>query len=511
MPVAPSERMRRAAAQQLTDVLNTEERYLERDVKMLLSSVDVRWSDREQASSETLQREVCEFELALRSVGVHTVPRLRESFVQALQRRASQEITLKLDTAQYQRAEADLRKIILTLTTWMPGAPPIAVFSDEQVQPSATVADAAESLCFVCVLRDMLIKEHLARTQTFLHLLAPRLSAKRLAMVESCLRHVEEGSTFEPALRPGFTGTDRIGVVPLWPNPTEHRQRWGVVAGRSWVVASPLDMPARDDIECVTRQMGLQWERTALPKHGAALTSVLVEVAIATAARRAQVLGRTAEEVFSLDNRLKIREALDRLAGDLAELNAGLDELETATTDSRTDLERHLSRDEHVDTALYRVLGTSLDKALTKLDRQQQRLHSSFLAAREHAASRHVADTISELRRHQESIAINQRTTDDLNKTVGRLTIMLLGPTVVFGALSVTDHWLLPKNYAISVLLLVAYVFMGLGLSLLIRARIDYFTRLFAPSTRTPIIDQEIGSPLGAAAAEANQRESLHQ
>lgn len=501
---ARDEVMRQAAAQQRAAILNTEERCLERDVKMLLSSVDIRWSDREPISSDALLAEVREFELALRNVGVHSVPRLRESFVQAVQSRVHQEVTLKLDTGQYRQAEPELRRIALTLTTWTPGTPPVYAFADGQRHPETAVADAAENLCFVGVLRDMLVTQELTRTQAMLHLLAPHLSAERLAKVASCLQHVDEGATFEPALRPGFTGTDQIGLVPLWSDPTGHRQRWVVVAGRSWVVVTPLAASTREDIECITRQMGLQWERAALPMHGAALTSVLVEVAIATAARRAQALGRAAEGVFSLSGGLEIRQALDQLAEDLTEFNAGLDELDTATTDSRTDLERHrLSRDDHVDAELYRALGVSLDEALQKLDRQQQRLHSSFLAAREHAASRHVADTIGALQRQQASIARNQETTDDLNKTVGRLTIMLLGPTIVFGALSVTDHWLLPKDFAVSVLLLAVYVLMGLALSLLIRARIGFFTGLFAPRSQRSLARSRRKHPVLAVSAES--------
>jgi hypothetical protein len=182
---------------------------------------------------------------------------------------------------------------------------------------------------------------------------------------------------------------------------------------------------------------------------------------------------------------------------DLAELNAGLDELEVAAADSRTDLERKLASvpGESEDAALYGSLRDSLDEALAKLDRQQQRLQGSFLAAREHASSRHVAATIDELRRHQETIAQNQRATDELNTVVGRLTIMLLGPTIVFGALSVTDYWIPSSEYVPSIALLLVYVLAGLLVSLFIRRRIHFFTRLFAPgSAGEAPADRQAGS-----------------
>ena len=55
-------------------------------------------------------------------------------------------------------------------------------------------------------------------------------------------------------------------------------------------------------------------------------------------------------------------------------------------------------------------------------------------------------------------------------------------PTVVFGALSVTDHWLPTRAYAVSAALLVVYVLAGIAVSLLILSRIDFFTRHFTPS-----------------------------
>jgi hypothetical protein len=492
MPVELEKRMRRAASMQRRDVLDTDDRRLPRDLFTLLGSADIYFRGIPDDSQEKVRHEVAAFESALEEAGVHTVPRLCKSLDQALQGRKYQELTLKFDEAQFDAAEADLRDAVLELTTWSPGAPPARVFVDEvgqtadmdkEAETSATVTDAAGGLCLICVPRERLTQRQRSHTFDVLHLVAPRLSAERLDRVESCLCHIETEKPFDGALHPGLTGADRIGVVPLWPDPAICRQRWAVAAGRSWVFAAPAEAVTSQDTDRIVRQMVPRWERTSLPKHGAALSSVLVEVAIESAARRAQALGRSAEEVFRLRDGHKIRTALDGLAEDLAELNAGLDELEVAAADSRTDLERKVTSSPagSGDASLYGALCHSLEEALAKLERQQQRLQGSFLAACEHASSHHMAETVEDLRRQQQDIAEGQRATDELNRIVGRLTIMLLGPTIVFGALSVTDHWLPPKAYAVSVALLVAYVFAGLAVSLFIRYRLDFFTRLFTP------------------------------
>jgi hypothetical protein len=487
MAAGQDERMRRAAGMQRIDVLDTEDRCLLRDLSTLLHSADIYWRGVAEDGQADVRREVGEFETALEDAGVHAVPRVCDSLGQALQGGANQELTLKFDEAQLDAARDDLRDAVLELTTWSPGQPPARVFAEEadEEEGVATVTDAAGGLCLICVPRERLAERRRSQTFDVLHLLAPRLSAGRLDRVERCLRHVEAGEPFDGALHPGFTGADRIGVIPLWPDPAKGRQRWAVAAGQSWVFAAPAEEVTSDDTDRVIRQMVPRWERASLPKHGAALGSVLVEVAIESAARRAQALGRVAEEVFPLRQEDAVRAALDRLAEDLAELNAGLDELEVAAADSRTDLERKIAsvHADSEDVSLYASLCASLEEALAKLDRRQQRLQGSFLAAREHASSRHVAATIDELRHHQEGISRNQIATAELNKIVGRLTIMLLGPTIVFGALSVTDHWLPPKEYAASVALLLAYVLAGLAVSLFIRSRIKFFTWLFAPST----------------------------
>lgn len=507
MAVALEERMRRAARMQRRDVLDTEDRLLSRDLFTLLGSADVYFRGIPDDGQEEVRREVASFEAALEKVGVHTVPRLCDSLGQALQGRKYQELTLKFDEAQFDAAKNDLRDAVLELTTWPPGAPPARVFAaeaeqrgdaDEDEETTATVTDAASGLCLICVPRERLARRQRSRTFEVLHLVAPRLSAERLDRVERCLRHVEAEEPFAGVLHPGLTGADRIGVVPLWPDPASCRQRWAVAAGRSWVFAAPAEAVTSEDTDRVVRQMVPRWERASLPKHGAALGGVLVEVAIESAARRAQALGRNAEEVFRLRDGKEIRAALDRLAEDLTELNAGLDELEMATADSRTDLERQIaSSADSGDASLYGSLCQSLEDALAKLDRQQQRLQGSFLAACEHASSHHVAETVEDLRQQQKDIADNQRATDDLNKVVGQLTIMLLGPTIVFGALSVTDHWLPSGTYVVSVALLVAYVFAGLAVSLFIRSRPNIFTHLFAPNISSGATDQ--CSPTGGA------------
>lgn len=490
MAVAQDERMRIAAGKQRTDVLNTEDRCLQRDLSTLLGSADIYWRGISEESKESLQREVDAFEVALEDAGVRAVPRLCDSLGQALRRGNNQELTLKFEQGQFDAAQDDLREAVLGLTTWSPGAPPATVFAEDGAR--TTVTDAAERLCLICVPRAGLAEQQRARTFDVLHLLAPQLSTGRLDTVEHCLRQVESGRHFEAALRPGLTGADHLGVVPVWPDPESRRQRWVVAAGRSWVFASPVDEVTSDDADRVARHMVPRWERAALPDHGAALGSVLVETAIGSAARRAQALGRVAEGIFPLEKEAEIRAALDRLAMDLAELNAGLDELEVAAADARTDLERKLVSlpGGSDDAELYRSLRASLEEALAKLDRQQQRLQGSFLAAREHASSHHVAETVNELRRHQETIFQNQRATDELNTVVGRLTIMLLGPTIVFGALSVTDYWIPHTEYATSLALLFVYVIAGFAVSLFIRSRIHFFTRLFAPRASASAVER---------------------
>ena len=101
---------------------------------------------------------------------------------------------------------------------------------------------------------------------------------------------------------------------------------------------------------------------------------------------------------------------------------------------------------------------------------------------------------MEELRRHQEAIAKTQQKMDEtrqamdrLNMVVAYLAIGLIGPTIVFGALSVTGFWL-PGDYPTSVALLLAYVLVGLALSAAIVKCIDlltggFFTR-FAPRMR---------------------------
>ncbi|MGN6258673.1 MAG: hypothetical protein ACTHN3_13140 [Solirubrobacterales bacterium] len=491
MPATWEDRMRRAAAKARADVLDTEDRRLLRDLSTVLHSADIFWLGASDDHLPELQDEVDAFEDALREAGLRTVPRLCDSLRQALQGHTNQELTLKFDEAQFDAAKDELREAVLELTTWSPGAAPARVFAqgsggrprDEEVT-TATVTDAAGGLCMICISRERLSQPLRIQTFDVLHLLAPKLSVERLDKVDRCLRQVEAGEPFDAALHPGLTGANRIGVIPLWPDPAKGRQRWAVAAGHSWVFATPGEEIASDDIDRVIRQMVPRWERASLPKHGAALGSVLVEVAIESAARRAQELGRGAERVFQLRQGDDIRAALDRLAEDLAELNAGLDELEVAAADSRADLERKVASSSAArnEAQIYRSLCRGLEEALAKLDRQQQRLQGSFLAACEHASSHHVAETVEDLRAHQEEIARNQRATDDLNRIVGRLTIMLLGPTIVFGALSVTDHWLPAGAYFVSVGLLVVYVLAGLVVSWLILGRIDFFTRHFTPT-----------------------------
>lgn len=478
MAVAPEEKARRVAAKLRTDVLNTDSRSLSRDLSALLRSVDLSWHGISGGEKERLRHEVGAFESALEDAGVRAVPRLRDSLEQALRRGNNQPLTLKFEEGQFNAAQEDLREMVLTLTTWSPGAPPGRVFSEEGEE--TTVLDAAERLCMICVPRESLAEARRSQTFDVLHLLAPRLSTARLDSIDRCLDHVESGRAFDGALRPGLTGADQIGIVPLWPDPERRRQRWAVAAARSWVFASPVDEVTSDDVDRVVHHMVPRWERASLPDHGAALGSVLVEVAIESAARRAQALGQLAEAVFPLQKEQDIRAALNRLAADLAELNAGLDELEAAAADSRTDLERKLASAPE-DAALYRSLRVSLDEALAKLDRQQQRLQGSFLAAREHASSHHLAETVNELRRHQEGISENQRATDELNRVVGYLTIVLLGPTIVFGALSVTDYWIPHGDYAGSIAVLLLYMLAGLLVSLLIRSQARFLTGLLGP------------------------------
>jgi hypothetical protein len=477
------ERMMKGAARQLGDVLDTDDRRLERDLTTVLNSADIFWSGTAEADRAELLDEVRRFERALGVVGVLSAPRLRYSVGQALREGRDQALTLKLDEAQFTKVQDALRETVLDMTIWPSDRLPSSVFNAALNGAKATIEDAAQNLCLVFVPRNKLSTEQRARTYDLLHLVAPRLSAERLEMLDDCLSHLELKKTFEAALRPGFTEADRIGVIPMWTDPAQPRQLWVVSADSSWVFASSHHKVTGETAARIVGQMALRWERASFPEHGAALTSILVEVAIESAARRTQRLGRSAEAIFLLDDAREIRVELDRLAQDLAELNAGLDELEIATAGARTDLERKgaLIADPGPHSHLYDFLHSSLDEALTKLDRQQQRLQGSFLAAREHAASYHVAGTINELRRQQESIAKNQQATDNLNKIVGRLTIMLLGPTIVFGALSVNEAWIDTNDLVLSAGLLVVYVVLGLAVSLFIRNQIGLFTRLFSP------------------------------
>jgi hypothetical protein len=477
------DRMLKAARRQRVDVLDAEDRCLERDLTTVLNSADIFWSGVSELAQADLRAEVRAFELAMKAVGVHSVPRLRESVGFALAGGANQHVTLKLDEEQFTAVEDAVRQTVLALTSWSTGKPPGWVFAAGHDAETPTVEDAAKNLCLAFVSRGELAADRRFRTHEVLHLLAPRLSERRLETLEECLWHVELGKTFDPALRPGFTESDRVGVIPIWPDAEQPRQKWAIVAEASWVLATACHDATREDHARVVSQMALRWERAPFPEHGAVLATVLVEVAIESAARRTQALGRRAEEVFALQDKARIHAALDGLAKDFAELNAGLDELEVATAGSRTDLERKNALDGSQEDPAhpYRLLHTSLDEALAKLDRQQQRLQGSFLAAREHAASHHVADTINELRRQQESISKNQVATDDLNKTVGRLTIMLLGPTIVLGALSVNEFWIRGRDLTASIGLLLAYIVLGLLVSLLIRNQSDLFARLFTP------------------------------
>lgn len=411
------------------------------------------------------------------------VPEIRRALEYVRRTGHSHELTLRLDQRQFDAAHEELRETVLALSAWAPGSEPRHLFRGDGRE--APVVDAAEKLAMICVPRANLAEDRRAQTFAVLHLLAPRLSAERLEAVERCLDHLESGRGFDGALRPGFAEGDRLGVVPLWPDPARRRRRWAVAADGPWLFASPVEEVTSEEAAQVLQQMAPRWQRARLPDHGAALGAVLVEVAIDSAARRAQALGRNAEDVFPLRGEDGMRPALDRLAEDLAELNAGLDELEIAAADARSDFERKLSplHADEEDARLYRSLRASLEEALAKLDRQQQRLQGSFLAAREHASTYHVAETVEELRRHQEAIAETQQEMDEarqemerLNMVVAYLAIGLIGPTIVFGALSVTEFWLPDGDYPISVALLLAYVLVGLALSAAIAKCIDLRT-----------------------------------
>jgi hypothetical protein len=507
------ERMMNGAMRQQVDVLDADDRCLERDLTTVLNSADIFWSGTSEAERAELLDEVHRFEGALEAVGVLSTPRLRYSIGQALREGGNQALTLKLDAAQFTEIQSALSEMVLELTSWRSGVPPGSVFNAAKSGTEATVEDAAKNLCLMFVPRDRLSGEQRVRTYQVLHFVAPRLSAEGLETLEDGLRHLELKETFDAALRPGFTEAARIGVLPLWPDASRPRQVWVISSDASWVLVSSHQTVTSEDASRIVSQMAFRWERASFPEHGAALTSILVEVAIESAARRSQELGRAAEAVFSLDNAREIRVALDRLAKELAELNTGLGELDVAAAGAHADLERKgaLTTNSGSHAHLYGFLHSSLDEELAKLDRQMQRLQGSFLAAREHASSYHVAGTINELRRQQESISKNQQATDNLNRIVGRLTIMLLGPTIVFGALSVNNAWIYTKNLVVSAGLLLVYVFLGLGVSLFIRDQIGLFTRLFSPrvssSTTTqpeavvdadPAIQEGTSRPVGS-------------
>lgn len=486
MSLAPSEGMRRAAGLLRGRVLDSERRRLEHNnLYELLRAADIVVPNDLGGFSEAYVQSLCAeteaFQTALEEAGVRSVPLLNGSLDHALEVGHALDVTLKLTDGQFEAAGEDLREITMALTAWSPEELPGWVFGQDREQ--AGIADAAEKLCLICVPRERLTEEQRARTFEVLHLLAPQLSPGRLDSLERCLRQVESDGDSDEVLRPGLTGSDRIGVVPVWPDPERRRQRWAVAADRSWVFAAPVDGATGGDADRVVKRMGPRWERAPLPDNGAALASVLVEVAIQSAARRAQTLGRAAEGAFPLEDEDEIRVALDGLASDLAELNAGVDELELAAADARADLERALDSlpDDSDSEELYESLRESLDESLDKLDRQQQRLQGSFLAAREHAASSHVAGTVEALKRNQETIAEAQGSTEELNRAVSRLTIMLLGPTIAFGALGVTDYWFPHGEYVVSVAALFAYVLVGFVISWLICRNINFFTELFTP------------------------------
>jgi len=491
MAARSPERMRLAAAKQRSKVLDSENRRLDRrDLYGLLRSADIvvpsDVSGFSEERLEILRKEAEAFQLALKEVGVRTTPRLRDSLDQALTKGHALDVTLKLDDAQFDAVRDDLREAVLALTVWSPGAEPAEVFDGSAARAGKksrpTVAEAADGLCLICVPRERLSEERRARTFEVVHLLAPRLSPERLDALERCLGQVESGRDPEEASRPGLTGPGRVGVIPVWPDPEGRRKRWAAVADRSWVFAAPVGSATDSDAELVVRRMAPCWERASLPGNGAALGSVLVEVAIQSAARRAQALGRAAEEAFGLRDECGIRDALDGLAADLAELNTGVNELELAAADARADLERTLDSlpDRGEDEEVYESLRDALDDSLDKLDRQQQRLQGSFLAAREHAANFHVAKTVDALRVNQEAIAKTQGDTEELNRVVSRLTVLLLGPTIAFGALGVTDYWFPRGDYLASLAVLFGYVLVGFGVSLLIWSRIDWIDRLLA-------------------------------
>lgn len=486
MATVPAERMRLAASRHRVRVLNAENRTLTCDLRSLLSSADIYWLGVPEAEQPRVRAEAEQFDSVLGQAGVQAVPSLGKSLEQALSTGSNKDLTLKFDEAQIDLAGAELRETVLGLSAWSPGAAPARLFAAGGER--ARVADAAEGLCLICVPRERLDARRRPHTFGLAHLVAPQLSPERLERVDRCLRQVEAGDPFEEAVRPGLTGSEEIAVVPLWPDPQGPRQRWAVAAESSWVFAAPAEPLLEADVELLVDRMVPRWRRDLLPEDGAVLGSVLVEVAIDSASRRAQALGRTAENVFSLGEETEAQQALDRLGADLAELNAGLDELEVAAADSRVDLERKLASlpDESDEWRLYGLQRDSLGKELAKLDRQQQRLQGSFLAAREHASSLHIVATVKQLYKQQEMIHDGQKQTEALNSVVGKLTVVLLGPAILFGALSITDYWLPHSEYAASVAVLLLYVIAGLALSLLIGKSSWFLAHLFMPGGAQP-------------------------
>jgi|GEM_PF-5735669 len=477
--VAPEERMRLAAGGHRAKVLNAADRCLPTDLRTLLGSADIYWRDITEEAKDSVMAEAERFEAVLAEAGVKVVPRIPDSLGRAISTGSNKDLTLRFDEAQIEAAEPELRETLLDLSAWSPGAAPARVFATGSGR--ARVADAAEGLCLICVPREGLDERHRSRTFDLAHLIAPQLSPERLEMVERCLSQAEDGRPSEGAVRPGLTGSEEIAIVPLWPDPRRPRQLWAVAAESSWVFAAPVERLSEGDAERLVERMVPRWRRAKLPEHGAALGGVLVEVAIDSASRRAQALGGTAEAVFEQGDEQLAQEALNRLGSDLAELNAGLDELEVAAADSRADLTRRVLFAGHgsEEAWLYELLLDSLDEALDKLDRQQQRLQGSFLAAREHASSLHVAATVRQLEQQQKEIRIGQEQTEKLNSVVGALAVVLLGPTILFGALSITDYWLPHSEYLISVAVVLLYVAAGLGLSVAIGSNPRFFARLF--------------------------------
>lgn len=479
--------MRLAASRQRVKVLNAENRCMPCDLRTLLNSADIYWRGIAKEEEPRARAEADRFEEALDQAGIHAVPTLGKSLERALSTGTDRDLTLKFSDTRIDQAEPELREAVLELSAWFPEKKPkrLGAAGGERMR----ITDAAEGLCLICVPRERLDARCRPHTFELVHLIAPQLSPERLERLDRCLWQAEPGGPLEEAVRPGLTGSEEIAIVPVWPDPQGPRQRWAVAAESSWVFAAPAERLSEAEVERLVDRMVPRWQRDSLPEDGAALGSVLVEVAIDSASRRAQALGRAAEKVFSSGEETEAQEALNRLGEDLTELNAGLDELEVAAADSRIDLERKLASlpDEGDEWRLYGLLRDSLGEELAKLDRQQQRLQGSFLAAREHASSLHVVATVKQLYEQREMIHTGQQQTEALNRVVGKLTVVLLGPAILFGALSITDYWLPHSEYAASVAVLLLYVIAGLALSVLIGRTSWFVAHLFMPRVAQPV------------------------